>query len=191
MLNNYVKIAGQVISKPVYSHIFYDEAFYMTYVSVKRTNDKFDIIPVMISENNLVNLHDWIMIVGEFRSYNMSLDGRSKLQLFVFSKCLTPANPNTYTNEITLDGNICKPVIYRTTPKGRKISEICIGVNRAFGKSDYIPCIAWWKTARYASGLSVGTRIEIEGRIQSRDYVKDGVVHQVYEVSSYHITEVK
>ena len=191
MLNNYAKVAGRVMMDPKYNHTSYDEKFYMTYVCVHRLSGIADIIPVMLSENNLVKENDWILVVGEFRSYNEHMDGCSKLKLYVFCKCLTPCSENTYINEVVLDAYICKPVTFRTTPQGYKISEVHLGVNRAYGKTDYIPCITWWKTAGYVRNLPVGTRVEVAGRIQSRDYMKDGVIHQVYEVSAQHMTEVR
>ena len=47
------------------------------------------------------------------------------------------------SNQIFLDGYVCKPPVYRKTPLGREIADILIAVNRPYGKSDYIPCIAW------------------------------------------------
>lgn len=50
------------------------------------------------------------------------------------------------TNELKIEGFICKPPVYRVTPLGREITDILVAVNRAFGKSDYIPCIVWVET---------------------------------------------
>ena len=101
-------------------------------------------------------------------------------------------NPNI----IHLTGAICKPPSFRTTPFGREIADLMLAVNRAFGKSDYIPCIAWGRTARYAAGLSVGDRLEVQGRFQSREYQKqmpDGTVmnRMAYEVSLSRLTCVR
>ena len=89
---------------------------------------------------------------------------------------------------IFLDGYICKEPVYRTTPLGREIADVLLAVNRAYGKSDYIPCICWGRNARYAGNLSVGSRIQLWGRIQSREYQKrvgeNNVVSKVaYEIS--------
>ncbi len=94
----------------------------------------------------------------------------------------------TKTNSITLNGYLCKPPVYRKTPLGREIADLLLAVNRPYGKSDYIPCIVWGRNARYAMGLSVGYRMEIYGRIQSRNYEKKISETQVeyrraYEVS--------
>ena len=47
-----------------------------------------------------------------------------------------------------------------------------LAVNRAYSKSDYIPCIAWGKNARLIKNAPVGQKLEVSGRIQSRKYVK-------------------
>jgi single-stranded DNA-binding protein len=92
------------------------------------------------------------------------------------------------SNEVDLTGFICKPPIYRQTPFGREITDILIAVNRAYNKSDYIPCIAWGRNARFCSKMPVGTEVKVTGRVQSRNYEKkyeDGTVEQrvAYEVS--------
>ena len=92
------------------------------------------------------------------------------------------------TNEVVLVGFICKKPIYRQTPFGREISDLLLAVNRAYNKSDYIPCIAWGRNARFCQNLEVGTQVKVVGRVQSRMYEKkheDGTVENrvAYEVS--------
>ena len=93
-----------------------------------------------------------------------------------------------------MSGYICKSPVYRVTPKGREIADVLIAVNRAYGKSDYIPCIAWGRNARFAGGLEVGEHIQIQGRFQSREYTKkldDGTeeIRTAYEISVSRIEE--
>ena len=100
-----------------------------------------------------------------------------------------------HSNRVYLNGFICKQPTYRETPLGREISDVLIAVNRQYGKSDYIPCVAWGRGARFASSLKVGTAITIVGRFQSRQYTKqleDGTteVRNAYEVSTMSIREV-
>ena len=128
-----------------------------------------------------------IGIVGQFRSYNKLMENKSKLVLRVFVRELVvpdEEDPNT----IEIDGFVCKQPVYRTTPFKREITDMLIAVNRAYNKSDYIPAIAWGRNARYAGNFSVGERVRIMGRIQSRIYQKqleDGTVEErtAYEVS--------
>lgn len=177
--NNQVTVMGEIVSDFVYSHEIYGEGFYMADVKVQRLSESFDIIPVMMSER-LINVSaDYkgmlICVNGQFRSYNRHDEHRNKLVLSVFAReieFLEEVEESSKTNQIFLDGYICKPPIYRKTPLGREIADVLLAVNRPYGKSDYIPCICWGRNARYASGFQVGDRCMIWGRIQSREYMK-------------------
>jgi single-stranded DNA-binding protein len=92
--------------------------------------------------------------------------------LTVFVRELLDYDYGKNPNNIALLGYICKPPIYRTTPFNREIADVLIAVNRAYNKSDYIPCIAWGRNARFVKNLTVGEKIAISGRIQSREYQK-------------------
>ena len=117
----------------------------------------------------------YIMVHGQFRSYNRHEEQKNRLVLSVFVREISfmEEEPDgTKTNSIWLDGYICKEPIYRKTPLGREIADLLLAVNRPYGKSDYIPCICWGRNARYASGFEVGEHVQLLGRIQSREYVK-------------------
>lgn len=177
--NNQVMIMGEVISDFSYSHEIFGEGFYMVEVEVPRLSDSADVIPLMISER-LVDVNSdckgkKVCIVGQFRSYNRHEERKNKLVLSVFAReweIIDEIEENAKTNQIFLDGYICKEPIYRKTPLGREIADLLLAVNRPYGKSDYIPCICWGRNARYASSFEVGSRCGIWGRIQSRDYMK-------------------
>ncbi len=193
--NNQVVIMGEIVSDFVFSHEIFGEGFYMVDVNVPRLSESSDIIPLMVSER-LLNVEDDykglnIMVQGQFRSYNRHEERRNRLVLSVFAREIefvdeTPESSKT--NQIYLDGYICKEPIYRKTPLGREIADLLLAVNRPYGKSDYIPCICWGRNARFASNFTVGTRCEIWGRIQSREYMKrlseeDAEKRIAYEVS--------
>ena len=114
---------------------------------------------------------------------------KNKLILTIFAREINLLEKETgqNPNQIFLNGYICKTPIYRKTPFGREISDILIAVNRAYNKSDYIPCIAWGRNARYLSNLQIGENIKIWGRMQSRKYQKkngENIEERVaYEVS--------
>ncbi len=186
---------GEIVSDFVFSHEIFGEGFYMVDVNVPRLSDSNDIIPLMVSER-LINVEDdykglSIMVQGQFRSYNRHEERKNRLVLSVFAREIefvdeTPESSKT--NQIYLDGYICKEPIYRKTPLGREIADLLLAVNRPYGKSDYIPCICWGRNARFASNFTVGTRCEIWGRIQSREYMKriseeDAEKRIAYEVS--------
>lgn len=189
--NNNVELWGKVVSSPQYSHQVADEKFYEFDLEVPRLSESCDIIPITISEKLMLEKfqeNDVIALNGQFRSYNKLFDGKSKLMLTVFVRELLPVDTEKNPNKITLKGFLCKEPIFRTTPFKREITDILLAVNRAYNKSDYIPCIAWGRNARFVKNLPVGTKLEIEGRIQSREYQKklseEEVVNKVaYEIS--------
>ena len=177
--NNQVSIIGKVVSGFTFSHEVFGEGFYMVELSVKRLSDSSDRIPVMISERLIDVAQDYqgeyIQVEGQFRSYNRHEEKKNRLVLSVFAREVSfveEADDKVRSNQIFLDGFVCKPTVYRKTPLGREIADMLIAVNRPYGKSDYIPCICWGRNARYAEHFKVGERCAIWGRIQSREYMK-------------------
>ncbi|MBR4800185.1 MAG: single-stranded DNA-binding protein [Clostridia bacterium] len=191
MYNNRVCLTGEITDEPAFSHEIMGEGFYDVTVAVKRLSGQNDLIPLTVSERLMegkdFNLGNLIGVVGQLRSYNKLVGDRSKLVLKVFVRELAEPDLNM-PNKIELSGFVCKPPIYRTTPFNREIADLLVAVNRAYNKSDYIPAIAWGRNARYANTFSVGEKVFIEGRIQSRVYQKqldDGSLEDrtAYEVS--------
>lgn len=195
--NNQVTISGKIVNDFTYSHEVFGEKFYTADLSSARASEQCDIIPIMVSERLVAVNETWkeqlVKISGQFRSYNRHEEHKNRLVLSVFATefevweddgMKKPGDEN-----ITfLDGYICKESIYRKTPFGREITDLLLAVNRPYGKSDYIPCICWGRNARFASNFAVGTRCEIWGRIQSREYMKrlseeDTEKRIAYEVS--------
>ena len=191
MTNNVVYLTGRVAEEPRYSHQVFGEGFYETKVEVERLSGLVDVIPVTVSERLLgegdFEEGKYVSVSGQFRSYNKIADGKSRLMLTVFVRETNEDLPPN-TNKIELIGYVCKPPVYRTTPFKREIADVLIAVNRAYNKSDYIPCIAWGRNARFAEKLVVGDKVGLSGRIQSREYRKtdeNGVesVRVAYEIS--------
>ena len=177
--NNRVTIIGEVVSEFEFSHEVYGEGFYTVRISVSRLSNSVDIIPLLVSERLVDVTEDlrgmMVEATGQFRSHNSHEETRNRLVLAIFVReleFLDVYDEEISTNQIFLDGYICKPPIYRKTPLGREIADLLIAVNRPYGKSDYIPCIAWGRNARYAAGFEVGCHIQVYGRIQSREYTK-------------------
>lgn len=197
MNNNRVFLTGKVATEPKLSHETFGEAFYEIDLEVERLSQNIDIIPITISEKlmtgNLIQVGNVISIKGQFRSYNKSDETRSHLMLTVFVREVTTEQKDMPTNIIEINGFICKNPIYRTTPFKREICDVLIAVNRAYNKSDYLPCIAWGRNARFIKDATVGDKVSLVGRIQSRVYQKkleDGNVEDrvAYEVSVGRIT---
>ncbi len=196
--NNNIEIAGRINSEFVFSHRIYGEGFYNFDIAVKRLSGSEDIIPVTVSERlfdkNDIVIGNNIKIDGQVRSYNDFSGTKNHLVISVFAREMF-YNVGENENNIELNGFICRKPVYRTTPMGREIADILIAVNRAYNKSDYIPCIVWGRNARYAGKLDVGDNIKISGRIQSRKYQKktdDGFKEKTaYEISVSKIERVQ
>lgn len=193
--NNKVYVSGEIVSDGVFSHEIYGEGFYEFFVSVKRLSGQADVLPVTISERLIKGAElakgSQISAVGQFRSYNKIEGGKSRLMLTVFVRELLDELPEKNPNNILLSGYICKPPIYRTTPFNREIADLLIAVNRAYNKSDYIPCIAWGRNARFVKNLCVGDRVAISGRIQSREYQKRFSDSDVKTMTAYEVSVSK
>lgn len=200
--NNHLVLMGKITSEKRFSHEIYGESFYIFDMEVQRLSNNADIIPVTISErlipDNKLEIGATVLIKGQFRSYNSYENERNKLILTVFAKDIIfedeikeeneEDKKDIVSNEVVLTGYICKKPIYRQTPFGREIADILLAVNRAYNKSDYIPSIAWGRTARFCQNIEVGTEVKITGRVQSRKYEKkfeDGTIETkvAYEVS--------
>jgi len=191
MKNNKVYISGEVVSEPKFSHEVYNEGFYEFDLKVKRLSVAYDIIPVTVSERlmsiNKIQIGSKIAGNGQFRSYNKLEDGKSKLLLTVFIREILPYEENENPNIIEITGYVCKEPVFRTTPFNREICDVLLAVNRSYNKSDYLPCIAWGRNARFVKNFSVGDKVIVSGRIQSREYQKkindEMVTRTAYEVS--------
>lgn len=193
--NNQAVVAGEIVSGFTFSHEVFGEGFYMVDVLVSRLSDTYDTIPLMVSDRIIDVDEDCIgkkvEAKGQFRSYNKHEETKNRLILSLFVREIEFIDDEeciSKPNHIYLDGYICKPPVYRMTPLGREIADVLLAVNRAYGKSDYIPCICWGRNARFAGKLAVGEHVAIWGRIQSREYQKkvgnDKIISKTaYEVS--------
>ena len=203
--NNYLTLVGKVTGEKKFSHEIYGERFYVFNLEIPRLSGNSDIIPITVSERLIkeetLQEGKKLLVKGQFRSYNSYENEKNRLILTVFAKDLVElkeseeqedenemVKKDTITNEVVLIGYICKKPIYRQTPFGREISDLLLAVNRAYNKSDYIPCIAWGRNARFCQNLEVGSQVKIVGRVQSRSYEKkheDGTIENrvAYEVS--------
>ena len=198
--NNKVVVGGEITSEPKFSHEIYGENFYEFDLKINRLSDSFDIIPITISDR-LINgkelkIGDKIEGVGQYRSYNKLEGEKSRLMLTIFLREFEKVEDIEEKNNIEIVGFVCKEPIYRTTPFNREICDVLLAVNRNYGKSDYIPCIAWGRNARFVKDFKVGDKVKVEGRIQSREYQKKLENEEVqtkvaYEVSLSKISLIK
>ena len=201
MQSNYIKIVGIIFSELEFSHEVFGEKFFEFFIEVPRLSETKYTLPVIISERliNDINMDigNYIVIEGQFRSYNRYEDAQNKLLLRVFVRDIYVPDyteleeMKRHPNEVFLNGYLCKETKFRTTPFGREITDMLIAVNRSYNKSDYIPCIAWGRNARYCEKLEVGDHIKIWGRIQSRRYQKKNENESYDTKTAYEVSVTK
>ena len=191
--NNRIVAVGRMEGELELSHEVMNEPFYTGTLLVKRLSGAVDRLPVTIPGKLMGLLPEeecQLLMTGQVRSYNKVVDGAGRLMVTLFAQGISPSPDNETLNKVSLTGALCKPPIYRSTPFGREICDMMLAVNRAFGKSDYIPCIAWGRNAQYASRFAVGDRVRLTGRLQSREYQKllesgEYLSRNAYEVSCF------
>lgn len=191
--NNRIVAVGRLEGGLELSHEVMNEPFYTGTLLVKRLSGAVDRLPVTIPGKLMALLpqeQTQLLMSGQVRSYNKVVEGAGRLMVTLFAQGITPSPDNETLNKVSLTGSLCKPPVYRSTPFGREICDMMLAVNRAFGKSDYIPCIAWGRNAQYASRFNVGDRVRLTGRLQSREYQKllesgEYLSRNAYEVSCF------
>ena len=189
--NNSVRVSGEITTEPKFSHEVYGEGFYEFNIKIKRLSDIFDVIPVTISERLMqeksLEVGEKVHFIGQYRSYNKLSDNKSKLLLTIFVKEFLEVE-DFDENEIEITGYVCKEPIYRTTPFNREICDVLLAVNRSYNKSDYIPCIAWGRNARFVKNFRIGDKVCVSGRIQSREYQKKLDSGEIISKTAYEVS---
>ena len=192
--NNRIVAVGRLDGHLEMSHEVMNEPFYTGTLLVKRLSGALDRLPVTVPGKLITGdeseLEGLLMVQGQVRSYNKVVDGAGRLMVTLFAQSISPGEENDTLNKVSIAGALCRAPVYRSTPFGREICDMMLAVNRAFGKSDYIPCIAWGRNAQYASRFNVGDRVRLTGRLQSREYQKllengEYMIRMAYEVSAF------
>ncbi len=196
--NNYVRLVGVMAGRPVYSHSSRGQDFYTFPLEVLRLSGNCDTLNIIVRPELLEGLEveerGKICVCGQLRTFNNRRGDGAKLVITVFARELSLSDEED-TNLVQLTGTLCKMPNLRCTPMGRDICDLMLAVNRHYGRSDYIPCICWGIRAREAAIWTVGTRVHLIGRIQSRRYIKlceaGSVEKTAYEVSVTEIAEAE
>ncbi|MCC0630574.1 MULTISPECIES: single-stranded DNA-binding protein [unclassified Clostridioides] len=191
--NNVVNLRGELDNKLEFSHEIFGEKFYNMKIKINRLSDSFDILPMTVSERLLQDIdldkQNLVNVVGQLRSYNKTLNNKNRLVLTVFVREIKSMDEeNKDPNSIFLDGYVCKEPVYRKTPLGREITDLLVAINRPYNKSDYIPSIVWGRNAKFAKNLNVGDRIQLWGRVQSREYEKKIDENNVVKKMAYEVS---
>ena len=189
---NHIRLCGTMDSAPVFSHENHGRRFYSFFLAAERLSGAVDRLRVL-ADLALLEAADcaWgerVLVTGQIRSWNQPAETGRRLIISVWAETLelTDEEPQ---NEAVLTGTLCRDPVYRRTPLGREICDGMLAVNRAYRRTDYLPCIFWGRTARRIAELTTGARITLTGRLQSREYTKvlpDGTAEQrtAYEVSA-------
>ena len=197
---NSIHLRGHVCQPLHFGHELFVEQFFVTTLRVPRLSGAEDFLPITLSERLLIDepiaAGSILCLDGQLRSYNKVVEGSGRLLITAFAQRLLPEEDEENPNRVQLTGALCKAPSYRTTPFGREIADLMLAVNRSYGKSDYIPCITWGRTARYAANLKIGDKVQLVGRFQSRNYQKqlpDGTILNkvAYEVSVSRLSAMK
>ncbi|EGT5367561.1 single-stranded DNA-binding protein [Clostridioides difficile] len=191
--NNVVNLRGELDNKLEFSHEIFGEKFYNMKIKINRLSDSFDILPMTVSERLLQDIdldkQNLVNVIGQLRSYNKTLNNKNRLVLTVFVREIKSIDEeNKDPNSIFLDGYVCKEPVYRKTPLGREITDLLVAINRPYNKSDYIPSIVWGRNAKFAKNLKVGDRIQLWGRVQSREYEKKIDENNVVKKMAYEVS---
>ena len=173
--NNYIELCGDLAGRPEYSHTARGQEFYAFPLEVQRLSGTFDRLNIIVRPQLLegveLNSGSRIRVTGQLRTFNNRSGEGAKLVITVFAKEIELTDED-YVNHIILHGTLCKTPVQRITPMGRDICDLMLAVNRRYGRSDYLPCICWGNMALIAGTWGVGTRLKIDGRVQSRTYIK-------------------
>ncbi|MGI5977790.1 MAG: single-stranded DNA-binding protein [Candidatus Limivicinus sp.] len=195
--SNYTKLCGTMAAAPVYSHSSRGQQFYTFPLEILRLSGNSDTVNVIVRPEMLSQVeaeeYSRICVTGQVRTFNNRRGEGAKLVISIFAKELCLCDEED-CNIVQLRGTLCKEPKLRSTPMGRDICDLMLAVNRRYGRSDYLPCICWGARARQAAFWTVGTQLALEGRIQSRKYIKltdEGAVEKTaYEISVTEAEEI-
>lgn len=181
---NHILLRGRLDQVPVFSHESHGKRFFRQAIAVPRLSGAVDTLNLLLPGelSSTLPAGEDAEVTGAVRSFNNRSGTGSKLVITVLVHTLLPAS-GPPENLLTLSGVLCKPPVFRRTPLGREICDLMLAVPRRYGRSDYLPCIAWGATAARAAGLAVGDRVALEGRLQSRTYTKLENDRQVSKVA--------
>ena len=190
--NNTAELLGTLEGPPERSHVTRGTEYYGLTLLTRRlsgTPDRANVILPGLMLPCLPEPGRKLRVRGELRSFNNRSGTGSRLVLYVFAQELCPGEePGEDKNELLLTGALCKAPTWRQTPMGREICDLMLAVSRRYGRSDYLPCIAWGKNALLASGWEVGQRVSLQGRFQSRGYVKTLDNGETQERTAYEVS---
>ena len=172
---NRILLRGALAELPRFSHENHEKRFYRFPLEVERLSGAVDVLPVIVPEAVLCAMDlsggSMLEIQGQIRTFNSRSTQGRRLVISVYAETLAACEGEPQ-NQAELSGTVCKAPVYRQTPLGREICDVMLAVNRPYHRADYIPCIFWGRVANEICRCAVGTQLHLQGRLQSRDYIK-------------------
>ncbi|MBP3319844.1 MAG: single-stranded DNA-binding protein [Ruminiclostridium sp.] len=171
---NRVVLRGTVAEEAVFSHRVHGIDFYRFPLAVPRLSGREDLLNILLPcspEEELPQEGDYVEVAGQIRSFNNRTGVGNRLVITVLARSVLPTQEEP-CNQVLLGGTLCKPPVLRRTPLGRDICDLLLAVNRRYRRADYLPCIAWGSLALACSRLETGDSLQLDGRLQSRTYLK-------------------
>lgn len=192
---NELLLRGTIGAEPAFSHESHGERFYLFPLVVARLSGNEDVLNIQLPQRLLTGAPavtgEKVEVRGSLRTFNNHSGVGSRLVITVLAGEVT-ATDQPPTNQLALRGTVCRRGEVRRTPLGREICDFTLAVNRRYDRADYLPCIAWGSVAQRCARMAVGSRLALEGRLQSREYVKqyaDRSERRVaFEVSAMSVT---
>ena len=161
------------------SHSIEDINFSKAKMIVKRSNGAEDAINLRFKTySNKYKDNDVVVLKGNVRSYSYRVsEDKNKVIIYVFTYFDAPDDDVETTNEVIIDGRICKINALRNNKNGKQNVHFILANNLLSNDgskrlNSYIPCIAWNKLAKELSQLPVNTRLNIRGELHSREHKK-------------------
>ena len=193
---NQVLLRGWLAEPIKFDHQTENIAIYTTKLRIERKPGVVDIIPLYIKESKLALLNvrpsigDYMEISGRFYSLDIySQDMKRTLETYVYVRKIRFCNLGIpSTNEIHLTGEILKCRKPRKMKNGDNLIDFLLKVRRKNHRFSKLPCIVWGTYNSFQiEGAGIGAKLELNGRIQSRKYIKNEngveISRTVYEIS--------
>lgn len=201
--NNRIKIAGAIKEMPrlVLDAPVFEKRVFETKIAAARRSGVEDALILQFSgkvagneeDFNKIQIGSLLSLVGEVCTENEReiVATAPTVKIFVTAdKMELIEEIKEKKNIVKLRGKICKDPRVRTTPKGTHVADIMVAVSGKKGVN-FIPCICWQNVADAVNDVKKGMYVEIEGRMQSREYKKNIENGLPYLMTAYEVSVIQ
>ena len=201
--NNRIKIAGAIKEMPrlVLDAPVFEKRVFETKIAAARRSGVEDTLILQFSgkvagneeDFNKIQIGSLVSLVGEVCTENEReiVATAPTVKIFVTAdKMELIEEIKEKKNIVKLRGKICKDPRVRTTQKGTHVADIMVAVSGKKGVN-FIPCICWQNVADDVNDVKKGMYVEIEGRMQSREYKKNIENGLPYLMTAYEVSVIQ